>query len=124
MAVVLDEQGGLVGIVTLQDILDQLFVTRVEEIEQRADHPQPERIADGLYRIPARLEVTDWNRTLEPQIPEGDSYNTVAGYIFHLFGRLPAKGETIRDAGWSYRVSSIEGTRLTWITARRRERLP
>ncbi len=119
MAVVLDEHGELLGIVTLQDILEQLFVP-VEEIEQRPDAPSPERIAEGLYRVPARLEVSEWNRTLTPPIPEGDSYNTVAGYIFHLFGRLPSKGEQVRDDGWTYRVSGLEGTRLTWITARRR----
>ena len=124
MAVVLDETGGLLGIVTLQDILEQLFVTQVEEIEQRPDQPRPDRIAEGLYRVPAKLEVADWNRTMEPALPEGDSYNTVAGYIFHLFGRLPKKGETVRDDGWTFRVSGLEGTRLTWITARRREHKP
>lgn len=123
MAVVLDETGGLLGIVTLQDILQQLFVTRVEEIAQRPDQPRADRIAEGLYRVPAKLEVADWNRTMEPALPEGDSYNTVAGYIFHLFGRLPKKGETVRDEGWTFRVSGLDGTRLTWVTARRREHL-
>jgi len=124
MAVVLDEQGGMLGIVTLQDILDQLFVTQVEEIEQRPDEPRPELIAEGLYRVPAKLEVAEWNRTMEPTLPEGDSYNTVAGYIFHIFGRLPKKGEMVRDGGWTFQVSGLDGTRLTWITARRREPLP
>ena len=40
---------------------------------------------------------------------------------FHLFGRLPKKGEQIRDEGWTFSVTSLEGTRLTWITAHRRE---
>jgi len=120
MAIVLDEHGGMLGIITLQDILEELFEP-LSETEQRPNQPKIERLSDGLYRIPARLEVAEWNRSMEPSIPEGDSYNTVAGYIFHLFGRLPSKGDTIRDAGWIWGVTGIEGTRLTTITAKRRE---
>ena len=120
MAIVLDEHGGMLGLVTLHDILEELFEP-LEETEQRPNQPKIERLADGLYRIPARLEVAEWNRTMEPKIPAGDSYNTVAGYIFHLFGALPDKGDSIRDDGWIWGVTSIEGTRLTTLTAKRRE---
>jgi len=119
MAIVLNEDGAMLGIVTLEDILQELFEP-VEELEERLEGPSIERLSAGTYRVPARTEVNEWNKTMFPEIPPGDSYNTVAGYIFHLFGRLPRKGDQIRDDGWIYQVTGLEGTRLTWITATRR----
>jgi CBS domain containing-hemolysin-like protein len=67
------------------------------------------------------MDVRDWNKMMMPPLPAGESYTTLAGYIFHLFGRLPKKGESIRDQSWTFSVTGLEGTRLTWITAQRRE---
>lgn len=121
MAIVLDEDGDLAGLVTMQDLLDELFEPVIPDAETVRLGPRVERLAKGVFRVPARLEVSDWNKMMMPPIPTGDSYNTVAGYIFHLFGRLPKKGESIRDEGWTFSVTSLEGTRLIWLTAQRRE---
>lgn len=121
MAFVLAEDGDLAGLVTMQDLLDELFEPLITDDETVHLGPRIERLAPGVYRVPARMELSDWNKMMMPRLPEGDSYNTVAGYIFHLFGRLPKKGEQIRDEGWTFSVTSLEGTRLTWITAHRRE---
>jgi len=121
MAFVLDEAGDLAGLVTMQDLLDELFDPQVKEEDSVHLGPRVERLAPGVFRVPARIELSDWNKMMMPPIPAGDSYNTLAGYIFHLFGRLPKKGESIRDGGWVYSVTGLEGTRLTWITAQRRE---
>jgi len=66
--------------------------------------------------------VGDWNRRMSPALPEGDSFTTVAGYIFHLFGRLPQKGERTQDEHWIFQVSGVDGTRLTQFTVTRRSR--
>jgi CBS domain containing-hemolysin-like protein len=118
MAIVLDEHGELEGLVTLQDILEELF-----EPLQLEDRPDPaiERLADGTWRVPAKFEVTEWNRSMDPTLPTGESYNTIAGYIFELFGRLPRKGEVVRDLSWSFKVIGMEGTRMTWILVHRRD---
>ncbi len=119
MAFVIDEYGGLQGIVTMQDILDELFEPPAHPggLGDSPLSPVIDRIGEGVFRVPARLEVSEWNRRMHPGLPEGDSYTTVAGYIFHLFGRLPAKGEEICSGLWSFQVSGIDGTRLTQITA-------
>jgi len=125
MAVVIDEYGAVLGVVTMQDVLDELFEPfneALKSIGQDDSVMRIERIGDDTYRLPARLEVTEWNRRMSPQIPEGDSYTTVAGYIFHLFGRLPSKGDQTSDKRWTFHVSGVEGTRLTQITAVRRDR--
>ena len=118
LAIVLDEHGEVAGLVTLQDILEELF--EPFELEDRPD-PAIERLADGTWRVPAKFEVAEWNRSMQPKLPAGESYNTVAGYIFELFGRLPRKGEVVRDLSWSFKVIGMEGTRMTWILVRRRD---
>ena len=118
MAVVLDEHGELAGLVTLQDILEELFEPL--QLEDRPD-PAVERLADGTWRVPAKFEIAEWNRSMDPPLPAGESYNTVAGYIFELFGRLPRKGEVVRDLSWSFKVIGMEGTRMTWILVRRKD---
>lgn len=119
MALVFDELGAtMLGVVTMQDLLGELFEGLPVKGVTRPSLGI-ERISDGVFRVPAKLPIDAWNRTLQPRLPEGDAYTTVAGYIFHLFGHLPRKGEEIAGAGWIFRVSGLEGTRLTWITARR-----
>ncbi len=120
MAVVIDEFGAMLGIVTMQDLLEELFLATPEELDDKRDERRVERISEGVYRVHARVEVSHWNRAMSPPLPEGDSYTTLAGYVLHLFGHLPKKGEECHDAHWAFHVSGIEGTRLTQLTARRR----
>ena len=122
IAIVLDEYGTVQGLVTMQDVLAALFTPAREAEGPPETANDVERLADGVFRVPARLTVADFNRRLSPQLPEGDTYTTVAGYIFHLFGRLPEKGEQISNRHWSFHVSGLVGTRLTQVTATRRDR--
>ena len=122
MAVILDEYGTVQGLVTMQAVLEALFQPARREAEYSAGAGDIERLAEGVYRIPARLSVVAANGRLSPELPEGDSYTTVAGYIFHLFGRLPEKGEQVNNAHWTFHVSGLVGTRLTQVTATRRDR--
>lgn len=117
MAVVIDEFGSMLGIVTMHDLLEELFEPIPEELD---DRPVAgiDRIADGTWRVAARVEISDWNRELDPPLPAGESYTTVAGYVMHLFGRLPKKGEEVSGAGWTFHVAGVEGTRLVQFTVR------
>lgn len=117
MAVVLDEFGSMLGIVTMQDVLEELFEPIQEELDDRPT-PGMDRIAEGTWRVQARLEVEEWNRRMKPPIPEGETYTTLAGYVMHLFGRLPAKGEEISDGAWTFHVAGVDGTRLQQFTIR------
>jgi len=122
IALVLDEYGTLLGLVTMQDVLGALFEPmRRDDTPTQPGHA-PERLADGVFRVPARLSIEEFNARVTPQLPLGDTYTTVAGYIFHLFGRLPAKGEQVSDPHWTFHVSGLEGTRLTRVTATRKDR--
>lgn len=120
MAVVIDEYGDVAGVITLQDILEALFAPYAVPGETRpGDVPGLERLPDGGWRVPAKLDIVDWNRHLDPPLPTDPHYTTVAGYIFHLFGRLPKKGDVVHDGRWSFRVTGLDGQRLTWVVARK-----
>jgi putative hemolysin len=122
LAIILDEYGTVQGLVTMQDVLEALFQPVGREDEYQAGVTDIERLTEGVFRVPARLGVIEFNRHLAPVLPEGDTYTTVAGYIFHLFGRLPEKGDQVSDGHWTFHVSGLEGTRLTQVTATRRDR--
>ncbi len=113
LAVVIDEYGDMQGIVTLQDILDELFAGFAGDQPEIGPPTGLERLPDGSYRVPPRLEIATWNQSLEPCLPPGATYTTIAGYIFPLFGRLPRPGEVVSDDNWSFRVVGVEGTRMT-----------
>lgn len=120
LAVVMDEYGAVLGIVTMQDILEELFGTLGDEDDAPGSVTGVDRIKEGVYSIPSRFEVAEWNRRMRPPIPTGESWTTVGGYIFHLFGRLPAKGDEVKDLNWIFHVAGIEGTKMTRITVTRR----
>ncbi|MCO4774223.1 MAG: HlyC/CorC family transporter, partial [Deltaproteobacteria bacterium] len=124
IALVLDEYGTLQGVITMQDVLGTLFepIRRSEGEHPSESEQAVERLAEGIFRVPARMTIEEFNAAVGPALPAGDTYTTVAGYIFHLFGKLPAKGDQVADKHWSFHVSGLEGTRLTRVTATRRDR--
>jgi putative hemolysin len=124
IALVLDEYGTLLGLITMQDVLEALFepMRRAEGEKEPETGGGLERLAEGTYRVPARMALDEFNRRMSPPLPPGDTYTTVAGYIFHLFGKLPNKGDQVSDAHWTFHVSGLDGTRLTRVTATRKDR--
>ncbi len=122
MAVVHDESGAVQGVITMQDVLDELFEpfqSESPDVDTLDGRPRIKHIGGGSFRVDARLEVADWNRRMKPPLPEGTRYTTMAGYIFQLFGQLPKKGERTQDEHWVFQVTGIEGTRLLQFTATR-----
>jgi CBS domain containing-hemolysin-like protein len=94
MAVVVDEYGGAVGVITIEDILEDV----VGEIDDEFDRaPLPIRQeGPGVYRVRGRTEVSAVNRALKIDLPEGDDYETVAGLLLDKLKRIPAVGEQIK----------------------------
>jgi CBS domain containing-hemolysin-like protein len=94
MAIVVDEYGGAVGIATIEDILEEI----VGEIEDEHDvRPQAIRKeADGVWRIHARVSVSEVNRDLRLELPEGEDYESVAGLVLDRLKHIPREGESVR----------------------------
>ncbi len=101
-AVVVDEYGGCVGIVTLEDLLEEL----VGDIHDERDvvRPELEASADGTWRVPGNAEVATLNEMLPEPLPEPDDVDTVAGLVLAATGRIPAAGEQVSLGTWTATV--------------------
>ena len=109
LAVVVDEYGTTEGIVTLEDLLEEI----VGEIEDEFDLPDEsvEQLADGRIRISGTFSVDDFNEQFQRQLPV-DDYHTMAGFVFGLLGRAPEPGDEVSHDGTRFKVIEIEGTRI------------
>ena len=109
MAIVVDEYGAMEGIVTLEDLLEEI----VGEIEDEYDLPDEsvERIDDRRIRIDGTFPIDDFNEQFGTEI-EVEDYHTMAGYVFGLLGRAPEVGDEMPSDGIVMRVVEVEGSRI------------
>ncbi|MCL2872041.1 MAG: CBS domain-containing protein [Betaproteobacteria bacterium] len=111
IAIVVDEYGGVSGLVTIEDVLEQI----VGDIEDEYDFDDAETniIAqeDGSYRVKAHTEIVDFNEVLPANFPDKE-YDTVGGLVLHALGRLPKRGEVITLDGFRFRVTRVDSRRL------------
>ncbi len=105
MAIVVDEYGGVVGIVTVEDLLEEI----VGEIEDEYDEEPPplRRLADGSYIVDARVEVDRLNEELGIQLPEGE-YETLGGFLLSLLQKIPDTGEEAQYGGMHFLVTESD----------------
>jgi magnesium and cobalt exporter, CNNM family len=113
MAVVIDEYGSMEGIVTLEDLLEEI----VGEIEDEFDLPDEtvERIDDDTIRIDGTFPIDDFNERFDTKMPHED-YHTIAGFVFGLLGRGAEPGDEVQWDGLRFQVDSIEGQRIDRLT--------
>ncbi len=109
LAIVVDEYGGTAGLVTLEDLIEEL----VGEIVDEFDHEEAmiEPMPDGEVRVNARMPVDELNEILRTELPEGD-WDTVGGLMFHLLGHVPVEGETTDADGCRLRAERVQGRRI------------
>ncbi len=109
MAVVVDEYGAMEGIVTLEDLLEEI----VGEIEDEFDLPDEsvERVDENRIRIHGTYTIDDFNEDFHVSLPEED-YNTVGGFVFGELGHAPHKGDTVEHDGLLFTVYETDGNRI------------
>ena len=112
MAVVVDEYGGATGVVTLEDILEQI-VGDIHDEHDRAAAPA-ERLPDGSYRVAARANIDELNESLDWSLPKRD-YETVAGLVLASLHRIPRAGEEFQIAGYSITVLESDARRVVSV---------
>jgi putative hemolysin len=109
IAIVIDEYGSMEGIVTLEDLLEEI----VGEIEDEFDLPDEtiERIDDDTIRIDGTFPIDDFNEQFDCALPQED-YHTMAGFVFGELGRTAAPGDEVQHDGLLFKVESVEGQRI------------
>ena len=109
MAIVVDEYGTMAGIVTLEDLLEEI----VGEIEDEFDLPDEsvERIDERTIRIDGTFPIDDFNEQFKTELPVED-YHTVAGFVFGLLGRAAEAGDEVEKNSLRFRVLEVEGSRI------------
>lgn len=124
MAIVVDEFGGTAGMVTLEDLVEEIF----GEIEDEHDRPRlvSRKIDDNTYEFSGRMEIEDINDTYHLNIPESDDYQTIAGFLLNRLEEIPNEGDTAEIDGMRLTVlkktsARIELVRLTVLDGKKRE---
>src|SRR3954453_7498197 len=118
MAVVVDEYGRVAGIVTVEDIIEEV----VGEIDDETDPAGGEirRLANGDWFVRGHVAITDLNDHGVELPVDTDAYNAVGGFVFAELGRLPKRGDTVRADGYSIRVESVRDNRIEAVRIRER----
>lgn len=113
IAVVVDEFGGTAGIVTLEDIMEEIF----GEIEDEHDNREytAKKISDSEYVLSGRLEIDNLNEEFGLGLPESDDYVTLAGFILHHYETFPKQNETIRIEKWTFKVLQAHNNRIDLV---------
>jgi CBS domain containing-hemolysin-like protein len=114
MAIVVDEYGGTAGLVTIEDVLEEI----VGEIQDEYDREETtvERLSDNEAVVDARTSLDDLNELLDLEI-ESEDFDTVGGFVYHLLGRMPAPGDEVRENGLTLRVLTTAGRRIKKVRA-------
>lgn len=112
MAIVLDEYGALAGLITLEDVLEEL----VGEInsEMRKEDSLVVKRGECKYFLSAMLKVEDFNKEFNATLPEED-FESIGGFVFGSFGRVPRRGEFIMQEGFKFTVEKMKGPRILKI---------
>ena len=110
IAVVLDEHGGTSGMITLEDVIEEIF-GEIED-EHDTDELLERQIKEGEWLFSARLDISDINERWGLGLPQNENYNTLGGYILDLYQSLPEKGTVVRSDQYLFLVQKTRTNRL------------
>ncbi len=115
MAVVVDEYGGTAGVVTLEDVVEEL----VGEVSDEHDRTRPGvvRLRDGSYVVPGLLRPDEVRARTDLAVPDGSAFETVGGYVMARLGRVPQVGDQVEIPGALLRVDRMDGRRVDRVRA-------
>ncbi|HOU75155.1 MAG TPA: transporter associated domain-containing protein, partial [Tenuifilum sp.] len=113
MAIVVDEFGGTSGLVTIEDIIEEIF----GEIDDEHDLNElvEKKLSDKEYILSGRVEVSHVNEAYGLGIPESDEYETIAGFILHHYQSLPKPGDSLKIQNFEFKILRVNKTRIDLV---------
>ena len=119
IAVVLEEYGSTAGLVTIEDLLEEIVGEIADEYD--VEEPQMEPVDEETYRVNGRLSIDDLNELLDSDLPH-DEWDTVAGLMYGLLGAVPTQGETVSIDNVTLTAEKVQGRRIAKILVTRIDR--
>jgi CBS domain containing-hemolysin-like protein len=119
MAIVVDEYGGVAGLATLEDLIEELVGEIVDEFD--VEDPQLEPLPNGDWRVNARMPLDEVNELLRLDLPEGD-WDTIGGLVLNVLGHVPTEGEAVEIDGHRLRAERVDGRRIGRVRITRARR--
>ncbi len=116
LAVVVDEFGGTSGIVTLEDLVEEIFGEIEDEHDMRSHVAK--KISDSEYVLSGRMEIDTLNEMFGLELPESDDYVTIAGFILHFYQKFPKLNETVQVGNYSFKIIKVTATKIELVRMR------
>ncbi len=113
MAIVIDEYGGTAGLITIEDLLEEI-VGEIQDEYDPEEEAEYQQIGVDEYRFDAGIHLVEVNELLEVELSTEES-DTLGGYIFSVLGKVPQVGETFERDGLRFTVESLDGRRIEWV---------
>ena len=110
IAVVVDEHGGISGIVTLEDVIEEIIGEIVDETDRMV--PDIVRLKGNNWLVSGKIDIDDLNKKIEIEIPESNTYDTFSGFFLEQIGRIPKPGDSIMIDHWMATVKDMDGNRI------------
>jgi magnesium and cobalt exporter, CNNM family len=112
LALVTDEYGSVTGLVSLEDLLEEL----VGEITDEYDQEEPEivELGGGRFRVSGKASIDDVNESLAIELPD-EEWDTIAGFVLDVFGKIPDAGEEAVHQGMTFKAERVQGRRIATI---------
>jgi putative hemolysin len=113
MVVIIDEYGGMAGIVTMEDLIEEFLGEIIDEFDAE-EEPLLEPLLGGEWRVHGRIPIDECNALIGADLPD-DDWDTVGGLIFDALGHVPEIGESVTSSGFLMTVEAVEGRRITRV---------
>jgi len=118
MAMVVDEYGGIAGLVTLEDIVEEIIGEIQDEYDAAEEPPEIQPIAEGEFIISGRADIDDVNEALQAEFPS-DEADTIGGLLLTVTGHMPSEGEEVQIDGYLFTILKVDQRRIVSVRARR-----
>jgi len=115
MAIVVDEYGGTAGVVTLEDLLEEIVGEITDEYD--IEEPQVEHLTGGALRVPGRTSIDDINEELHVHLPD-EEWDTVGGLMLNILGHVPEEGESVTFSGLGFCAEGMQSHRIVSVLIR------